>query len=51
MPYQHGIVHGLGSRWADKGIMGGLQSDVTVYQAATPSYNAASGDRYVARAT
>lgn len=50
MPYKHGIVHGLGSRWADKGIVGVLQSDVTVYKAKTPRYNAASEDSYVARA-
>lgn len=41
MPYKHGIVPGLGSRWADKGIVGALHSDVTVYKAETPSYNTA----------
>jgi len=50
MPHKHGVVHGLGSSWADKGIVGVLPTDVTVYKAETPSYNAASEDNYMARA-
>lgn len=50
MPYKHWLVHRLGSRWADKGTVGVLHSDVTVFKAETPSYNGASVDGYVARA-
>lgn len=50
MPYRHGIVHRLGSRWADESIAGVLQSDVTAYKEETPSCNAASDHSYMGRA-